>query len=407
MHPELITLPGGFTIKMYGFCLMVGFLSAVWLAMRRAARVRVDADRVLDLSFLLLLAGVAGARLFYVVHYWQTQFADRPNRLLAVIDIRQGGLEFLGGLLGALLVLVAYLLIKKQSIRLFLDILAPSLMWGVAFGRIGCFLNGCCFGGLCAAPGMEQKPYAWAIEFPFGSPAQMQQWEDRQMTVPAELLITSKADLSPWLVPGSLLTMSPERRDGPRRAYLDAKKAHDRASDLPAEPDTLARLKAEMETARQELEAHAGKLASLMVAQRYPSRSQPDRKAGLFGQRTLVSELQDLAQESHSIPVHPVQLYATVNALLLSALLSVVFYRRKRHGVVIGLLFVLYPIARVLEETLRIDNPADVFGLTVSQALSIALFAGGIAYLFILYTRLPERSPYADAASAPTKANAA
>ncbi len=148
MHPELITLPGGFTIKMYGFFLMVGFLSAVWLAMRRAARVRVDADRVLDLSFLLLLAGVAGARLFYVVHYWQSQFADRPNRLLAVIDIRQGGLEFIGGLLGALFVLAAYLLIKKQSIRLFLDILAPSLMWGVAFGRIGCYLNGCCLVGL-------------------------------------------------------------------------------------------------------------------------------------------------------------------------------------------------------------------------------------------------------------------
>ena len=54
MHPALFSLPGGFTIKTYGFCLMIGFLSAVWLAMRRAARVKADPDRVLDISFFCL-----------------------------------------------------------------------------------------------------------------------------------------------------------------------------------------------------------------------------------------------------------------------------------------------------------------------------------------------------------------
>ena len=71
MHPDLFTLPIiGVSIKTYGFFLMVGFLSAVWLSMRRAQRVKANPDTVLDLSILCLLFGVGGARLFYVVHYW-------------------------------------------------------------------------------------------------------------------------------------------------------------------------------------------------------------------------------------------------------------------------------------------------------------------------------------------------
>ena len=86
MHPELFTLPGGLSIKTYGFCLMVGFLTAVWLAMRRAQRVKVNPDTVLDMSFLALVFGVGGARAFYVVHYWP-EFAGRNNTLLAMLDI--------------------------------------------------------------------------------------------------------------------------------------------------------------------------------------------------------------------------------------------------------------------------------------------------------------------------------
>ena len=144
MHPELFTLPGGITIKTYGFFLMVGFLSAVWLAMRRAQRVKADSDRILDLSFLALIFGVGGARFMYVVHYWRTDFADAPNRLWAIVDIRLGGLEFLGGIIGAMAAIVIYLLLRRQSIRLHLDIMAPGAMWGLAFGRLGCFFNGCC-----------------------------------------------------------------------------------------------------------------------------------------------------------------------------------------------------------------------------------------------------------------------
>src|SRR3989304_7475081 len=97
MYPELFSLPGGFNVKTYGFCLMIGFLSAVWLAMRRATRVKADPDRVLDISFLCLLFGVGGARAFYVIHYLTPQFAGAPTPFLPGVYFPQGGVGIPAG----------------------------------------------------------------------------------------------------------------------------------------------------------------------------------------------------------------------------------------------------------------------------------------------------------------------
>jgi len=385
MHPELFTVPIiGYEVKSYGFFMMIGFLSAVWLAMRRAERVRASADAVLDMSFLALLFGVTGARMFYVVHYWEARFASASNPLLAAIDITEGGLEFLGGLLSAAAAIVAYAAWKKISIRLYLDILAPCVMWGLAFGRIGCFLNGCCFGGVCVASDGATAGVPWAVTFPYGSPAHIRQWDDRLVTVPAELVSSDRVE--PALLSAALLNMSVEKRERPRRDFEMAKEMYERAqAEAPgAEPSKV--LKAAMDRARKRLEEHEKKLHALTFAQRFPSRINPQRK-------TSVSELQDLAGQCHSRPVHPTQLYASVNALLLSGVLSYLFYHRKRHGTITAALFVLYPISRFFEELIRVDNPREVFGLTISQAVGVGMFVIGLAALIMLYTKMPMRSP--------------
>lgn len=390
MHPELLTLPiCGASIKAYGFCLMIGFLSAVWLAMRRAERVKANPDTVLDLSILALVFGVGGARLFYVVHYWQVQFAGAPNKFLALIDITQGGLEFLGGLLGALIAIALYSWWKKISIRLYLDILAPGVAWGLAFGRIGCFLNGCCFGGLCVVSGTAQPAYPWAVQFPFASPAHWRQWEDREVTVPAELIASSKGSLMPILVPASALSMSVEKREMPLRRFKDAEADYNLAkAESPGSPET-ARLERVMKTLEKKKQDHEVELAPLRRAQLFPSRHVPTRP-------TSVTELEDLAAKHLSKPVHPTQLYSSIHGFLLSGFLSALFYLRKRHGLVIGMLFVMYPIFRVLVESIRVDNPHDIAGLTVSQFIGVGLFVLGVVYLTILYRWLPERSPVLD-----------
>ncbi len=386
MHPELFTLPGGFTIKTYGFMLMVGFLSAVWLAMRRAKRVKADPDVVLDLSFLSLLFGVGGARAFFVIHYWNTQFADAPNRLLAVVDITQGGLEFLGGFLGAVGATLIYCKWKRVSIRLYLDIMAPSTMWGLAFGRIGCFFNGCCFGGLCLGVPADNPAHAWAVRFPYASPAQWRQWEDRRVTVPAELITTSEAIAQPVLIPSSQLSMSVERREGAKRNLGKLRDAYEDAKAQAPDSKDAKEFRAALAAAGKKTLDHERKLIALRRAQEFPSRVNPSRK-------TSVTELEDLAGRFRSLPVHPTQLYSAVHALLLSALLSAVFYVRKRHGVVIVAMLVLYPIPRAVLEAIRADNPSDVGGVTASQFVSICLLIAGIASLLVLYRYLPERSP--------------
>ncbi len=387
MHPEFFTLPIlGLPVKMYGFWLMVGFLSSVWLAMRRAQRVKVDPDTVLDISFLALIFGVGGARVFYVVHYWKSDFAGASNRFLAVIDITGGGLEFLGGFLGALVAVLIFLARKKLSARLYLDIMAPTVMWGLAFGRLGCFLNGCCFGALCVVPSTGQPLHPWAVRFPFASNAHQEQWTHRGVTVPGELVVTAKNMLLPGLVPGDQLSMSVEKRERPNRHFENLRKAYDRAKSEAPEAEATVELGQAVESARKKRIAHERKLVMLRSAQRYPSRLVPARAIS-------VSELEDIAAEHRSLAVHPTQLYSAIHAMLLSGVLSALFYLRKRHGMVIGALLVLYPIPRAILELIRVDNPHDIGGLTASQFVSLSMLIVGIVYLIVLYKRMPERSP--------------
>ncbi|HNQ24116.1 MAG TPA: prolipoprotein diacylglyceryl transferase [Phycisphaerae bacterium] len=397
MYPELpFSLPFGITIKTYGLCVMVGFLTATWFTMRRAQRVKCDPDLVLNLCFLALIFGMIGARVFFVIHYWESQFAHVPNRLLAIVDIREGGLEFLGAVLGGVPALLVYLRLKRASMRVYLDLFAPSLMWGLALGRIGCFFNGCCYGGPCVqtdASGASVPALPWAISFPYGSAAQLRHWEDRLVTIPAELLVTadghSGASRS-FPVPAEALSMSVERREGPLRAAAKAQEALQAAVAAGAPEEEVRKLQQEAEVAERQRDVHLRKhnLDLLALAQTYPSRANPERIIS-------VSELEDLAAGCASLPVHPTQLYASVNAFLLCFLLTALFYVRKRHGVVFGAMLVLYPVARFILEIIRTDNPRDVLGLTVSQFICVLLFLIGVAYLVVLYRFLPQRSPYA------------
>ncbi len=391
MHPELFTIPlVGIDVKTYGFCLMVGFLSAVWMAMRRAERVGASSDTVLDLSFFALLFGVIGARVFYVYHYWQSQFAQARNPLFAALDITKGGLEFLGGLLGATIALIVCLAWKRQSIRLYMDVVAPAAMWGLAIGRVGCFFNGCCFGGPCIDPATHQSAYPWAMTFPFGSPPHWRQWEERAVTVPAELIVSAKGALQPVLLPPTYLTRTEEQRRRPLMRYRDAELALQQAKAAGSDTVDIARLQAMVDSTRTAAEAHRDELKPLLLAQSYPSREAPRRDTL---EKTSVSELQRLASANASLPVHPVQLYSAIQALLLSGLLAALFQVRRRHGVVFGTGLVLYPVGRFLLEMIRTDNPHDIAGLTASQFVCVGMFAVGIVYLLVLFNRFPVRSP--------------
>jgi phosphatidylglycerol---prolipoprotein diacylglyceryl transferase len=158
MHPELFRIPfTELTVKSYGLMLVVGFLSAVYVIRRLSRDITPDPNMITNLSLYTLVAGVVGARIFYVLHYYENFRGD----FAGVFKIWQGGLELLGGVLAAIIVIILYLRYHKLPARRYLDILAIGLMLALAFGRIGCFLNGCCFGKPSDVP--------WAVRFPYNS----------------------------------------------------------------------------------------------------------------------------------------------------------------------------------------------------------------------------------------------
>ena len=157
MHPIAFNL-GPLTIRWYGVMMALAFLVGLWTAGRRAPQSGIHAERIVDLGPWLILGSVLGARILYVISYWREEFAGKP--LAEFFMIHHGGLVFYGGLLGAVLAVILYVRARKLPLWTVADILAPSIALGYVIGRIGCLLNGCCYGRACDLP--------WALRFPEG-----------------------------------------------------------------------------------------------------------------------------------------------------------------------------------------------------------------------------------------------
>lgn len=161
MRPELFEIPFlHVTVKSYGLMMVIGFLFAIILVRKMARRIGEDPENAVNAALYALITGVIGARVFYVIHNFKDQYADNP---LSAFAVWNGGLELLGGVILAIIFVLVYLHCKKLSMRRYFDMLCTGLMLGLAVGRIGCLLNGCCFG----AP----ADYACSIRFPYASPS--------------------------------------------------------------------------------------------------------------------------------------------------------------------------------------------------------------------------------------------
>jgi len=161
VHPILfrLALPGtqhALTIYSYGAMMCLGFLSAILVAAWRARSRGQSPDVIYNAGLIAFVCGVFGARLFYVVQY-HGQFFSAWD----LLKIWEGGLTYYGGLVLGAVGVVAYLGLSRRPVLYWLDIIAPSLALGLAFGRMGCFLNGCCYGDASHLP--------WAFAWPVGS----------------------------------------------------------------------------------------------------------------------------------------------------------------------------------------------------------------------------------------------
>lgn len=303
--------------------MVIGFLAGVWLIRRLSRNLTPDPQLITNVTLYCLIAGVVGARLLYVVLEFE-KFRGRPPSVFAVWE---GGLVLLGGVILAIVVILFHLIRHKLPMRRYFDILAIGLMLGVAFGRIGCFLIGDCYGKPTDLP--------WGVRFPYYSHVYISQINadmDRNRPEPQLML--------------------------PREDYFGY--VGDDGTWYPKPYEDL--------TEKQKFEVTEGRYQCL--------------------------------------PVHPTQVYSSLNAAFLCFLLYL-FWRRAQKaelsghssrlfakpGCTLALAFVLYGITRFLIETVRDDNPFEYAwwaiyrGGTVSQNLGIYLVILG-AILMGVFQRL-------------------
>jgi len=154
MHPILIQL-GPITLHSYGVLVASGILLALWLARRQAPRMGLDPDDVWNLGIYMVLAGLVGAKLWYVLENYRF-YAENPRALLTMETLQAAGVWY-GGFLSALLVAALYVRKAKFGFLPLVDTLAAPLALGHGLGRLGCFSAGCCWG----------KPVAtgWGVTF--------------------------------------------------------------------------------------------------------------------------------------------------------------------------------------------------------------------------------------------------
>jgi phosphatidylglycerol:prolipoprotein diacylglycerol transferase len=140
MHPYLLRTPV-FQLPSYGVLVATGIVAGLLLALWLGRRVRLPKDFILDIVFWCVVAGLVGGRITYLLLEWRAFLANPLGTLFA-----GAGQVFLGGLLAALVAIVFVCRHYRVAIALASDVLAPALALGHAFGRVGCFLAGCCYG---------------------------------------------------------------------------------------------------------------------------------------------------------------------------------------------------------------------------------------------------------------------
>lgn len=418
----------GLPIRGYGVMLLLAVASGVGLAAWRAKRMGVDPEAIYSLAFWMFVAGIFGARLFYVIEYWgQFQRPTLSETVLAMLNVTQGGLVVYGSVIGGLAAAAVFLVRRRLPLWATADLIAPSMVLGLAFGRVGCFLNGCCFGGVCDLP--------WAMQFPAQSPPYYRQHqlgqlhgfriaEDERGRAVVRTVAPDSAAAEAGLRAGAVvraIQLSPQdalqaaatvpafagqeivlrrTQGGPLRLTIPAGGAAGgteqrlglRVFEAPGAPAIVSAVivgspadEAGVQTGDQVAEVRLPPTPTANVAQDVMQWA--GSQVTIITDGSAVSWTQD-GLPGWSLPIHPTQLYSVINALLLFFLLWVYYPFRSRDGEVFAMLITLYPITRFLLEMIRIDEPSQFgTGLSISQLISIGMLIGAAGLWIYLYRR--------------------
>ena len=340
----------GLAVRGYGLMLLTAIVAGVSIVMSRCEKIGVTKDQITQLGFWMMLCGIAGARLFYVVQKSDQIFPNGITfeSLASIVNMTQGGLIVYGSLIFGTLAGFIFLTIHKLPVLRTADLIAPGMVLGLAIGRIGCLMNGCCYGGACS----NDYP---AVTFPAGSPPYMRQLETGDLLGVSGTLDLESEDPFPVSVEQVAEGSFADQHGVVAGDKIRVNWIQSGDSELLrfAKGD-VGKTKFDRNWPTAVLQTQAG--ASITV----PISALPDR----------------------SVRTHPAQIYSAINALLLSMVLWYFWTLKHRDGQVFALMLILYPVGRFLMEFVRQDE-AGLFGtgFTFSQLISFGVVVAG----FILF----------------------
>lgn len=141
MFPVILKI-GPVTIYSYGLMVFIAVIVSLNLLVKEARRMGYDKDTIFDLGIAIIFAGIIGARLLYVILNLNF-YRHNPKEIFM---LHHGGLAILGGVIIAILVTFIFMKLKKMPFLFTLDLIVPFAALGQSIGRVGCLLNGCCYG---------------------------------------------------------------------------------------------------------------------------------------------------------------------------------------------------------------------------------------------------------------------
>ncbi|MBQ6620118.1 MAG: prolipoprotein diacylglyceryl transferase [Thermoguttaceae bacterium] len=423
----------GFPIRGYGLFLMLAIVAASLVVVARGKKQGLSPEHLLPIIVVQVVCGLIGARIFYLLEYWDQIRSDTLiHTVIRAIDLTKGGLVVYGGIIGGIVGSYVYLKKKKLPILQTLDVFAPALMLGIALGRLGCFMNGCCFGGPCDCP--------VGVHFPVASPAHFAQMEN---------------GLAPL---GGFILEEPSQHAEAKGSIFSIKKAYPRLrGDIPG-PVRIASVVPDSEAAKAGLVPGMTVLRVGLIpaegreeprpsdqqieqAATFPIRCNDDlfrfmlyESGSLSSSPVVIFDVEDPNAEKPSdaekpsnaekpsdtadaadadsakqndsrfvrlafhagpytvLPVHPTQLYSSVSALALFVILLLLSRWCHRPGVLFAWMLILYALTRFCLELVRTDELSFCgTGLSVSQCVSVVMLV--IAIGLLIYSRRAAGEP--------------
>lgn len=353
----------------YGAMLFLAFVFCTLLAARLARREAIPGAVLQDLAIWIFLAGILGARITFMIQYqhrFYSLFSNPLGWLLQFIQLWDGGLVFygsaIGGTIGYFLAYFTWLRKYHLSSWKMADVIAPCAALGLALGRVGCLLNGCCYGEVACA----ECP---AVHFPMSAAPLYTMVERGYQTAagfvydPVKRQVTAVAPASPAEEAGLKVGDTIVGVNGNLLAV-----GYDRL--VSALRDQWPRGKTDLE----------------LTVQR--------------GHETIALP----AFRPTTIGLHPTQIYETISMLLLVFFL-LAYYPFKCHDGSVMVLFMLgYGVHRFLNEMLRTDTDPVAFGMTLSQNISILVIAAGVVLGLIVLSKGPG-GPVGTTATSPATAS--